>query len=212
MNVGIINYGVGNLGSVYRALMNLDVNPVLIKNPKDIYNFDSIILPGVGNFKKCKLLLDDLGWSSQIQEAILSKKTPILGICLGMQLLADYGHEGIVNNDFPTRGLGLIAGEVIKMKSFGCKERLPHMGWNSVRSTSKSRLMNDIPDGTDFYFVHSYVFNVKDKSDIVAVSDYSIPIPAVVGKDNIWGTQFHPEKSSKAGFKVLRNFLNLTKC
>ena len=212
MNVGIINYGVGNLGSVYRALENLYVDPLLITNPVDVENCDSLILPGVGNFKECKNILDSKGWTTQIKETVLVKKKPILGICLGMQLLADYGYEGILDNNSPTPGLGLISGEVVKMKSFGCKERVPHMGWNSIKITQKSKIVDDIIDDTDFYFVHSYFFSVKNESDIHAFTDYSIIFPAIVGKDNIWGTQFHPEKSSKAGFKVLNNFIKLSKC
>ena len=212
MNVGIINYGVGNLGSVYRALENLDVEPLLITNPADIENCDSLILPGVGNFKECKNILDNKGWTTQIKEAALIKKKPILGICLGMQLLADYGYEGVLDNNSPTPGLGLISGEVVQMKSFGCKERVPHMGWNSIKITRKSNFLDEIVDDTDFYFVHSYFFSVTNESDIHAITDYSIIFPAIVGKDNIWGTQFHPEKSSKAGFKILKNFIKLSKC
>ena len=130
-----------------------------------------------------------------------------------MQLLADFGYEGILNdNESPTPGLGLIKGNVIKLKSIGCNERIPHMGWNSIKKVSNSRLLKDIPDGTDFYFVHSYGFVPDDKIDIVATSYYSISITAVIGRDNIWGTQFHPEKSSKAGFNVLKNFISLASC
>ena len=212
MKVGIINYGIGNLGSVYRALEELNVEPFFIKTPKDIKNCDSLILPGVGNFTKCKLLLDSNDWTSYIKESVFIKRKYILGICLGMQLLAEYGYEGITNKNLPTPGLGLIEGNVVKMTSMGCKEKVPHMGWNSIKATKKSDLLNEIPDGTDFYFVHSYLFDVKNKSDIIATTDYSISIPSIVGKDNILGTQFHPEKSSKAGFKILQNFIKLVKC
>ena len=212
MKVGIINYGIGNLGSVYRALEDLNVRPYFIKDPQDIINCDALILPGVGNFTKCKLLLDSNEWTSYIKESVLIKRRYILGICLGMQLLADYGYEGIINNNSPTPGLGLIEGKVVKMTSLGCKEKVPHMGWNSIKGITKSKILKEIPDGTDFYFVHSYLSDVKNKSDIIAKTDYSISIPSIIGKENIFGTQFHPEKSSKAGLQILHNFIKLVKC
>ena len=213
MKIGIISYGVGNLGSVYRAFEYLNTQAEMISNPLKIINYDCLILPGVGNFKKCKKILDDMSWTPNIKEAVLGKKKPILGICLGMQLLADFGYEGIVNdNESPTPGLGLIKGNVKKLTSIGCNERVPHMGWNSITKVSSSRLLKNIPDGTDFYFVHSYGFVPEDKTNIVATSNYSIPITAVIERDNICGTQFHPEKSSKAGFNVLKNFISWASC
>ena len=213
MKISIINYGVGNLGSVYRSFENLKTQPELISNPKEIKNSQCLILPGVGNFKKCKKILDNMDWTSYIIEAVVEKKKPILGICLGMQLLADFGYEGLVDDyDTPTPGLGLIHGKVKKLKSIGCKKRVPHMGWNSIENVSNSSLFKNIPNGTDFYFVHSYGFIPKCKENIFAITDYSIPITAVVGRENIWGTQFHPEKSSKAGLHFLKNFINLALC
>jgi len=209
MKVGIIDYGVGNLGSVFRALEQLSVLPVLIHSPNDIKQVDCLILPGVGSYKESKKRLDITGWTTAIQESVINGGKSILGICLGMQLLGDFGYEGVNEVvDSPTPGLGLIPGEVRSLTSLGCKYRVPHMGWNSIEHLNTSPILGGIPSGTDFYFVHSYAFVVKDSSHIISLADHSIKITSVIGLDNIWGTQFHPEKSSKAGFKLLQNFIN----
>jgi len=213
MRIGIIDYGVGNLGSVYEALHELDVAPCLVDRPLDMHTFDKLVLPGVGGFKSCKALLDDFGWTEAIREEVLSFKKPILGICLGMQLLADFGAEGAAEDEF-TEGLGLMPGKVVSLESLGCKERVPHVGWNDVRaSVSANHLMSGIPDGTDFYFVHSYAF-IPDNSDVISAICYygGVDITAAVSQQNIWGTQFHPEKSSKAGYKLLQNFIDGNQC
>ncbi len=207
MKVGIIDYGVGNIGSVYNAVKKLDYDATIIKDSKQVKNFDKLILPGVGNFSKSKRILDINGWSENIIENIKLKGKSILGICLGMQLLAESGKEGETNSKNHTKGLGLIEGNVESLSIQGCYERLPHMGWNSIKWTQESFMNKRIPSDTDFYFVHSYSFIPKNKKAIYAVTNYSIPIVSVVGKENIWGVQFHPEKSSKAGFLILQNFL-----
>ena len=205
MQIGIIDYGVGNLGSVSRALEDLGIHSVMIDNASAMGSADKYILPGVGNFTTCMQRLNDGGWTEAIRNEVLGRSRPLLGICVGMQLLADSGAEG-AGSEGSTPGLALIPGEVVSMLSLGCTARVPHMGWNDIRITSESPLLEGISGGTDFYFVHSYTFMAKDPSDVCAVAEYTIPLSAVVSKGHIWGTQFHPEKSSLAGFRILTNF------
>ncbi len=211
MKVGVIDYGVGNLGSVVQALEELRVTPILIDRAVDMHTADCLILPGVGSFTDCKVLLDRGGWTSALTEEVTGYGKPLLGICLGMQLLADFGMEGAVD-EAGTPGLGFIPGKVCSLGSLGCAYRVPHMGWNAITAAQHGSLLSGIPDGTDFYFVHSYAFVPRNPNDVLAVTDYGIPVTAVVGKGHVWGTQFHPEKSSRAGFKVLRNFFESPVC
>ena len=211
MRVGIVDYGVGNLGSAARAIDELRVSVVLLDRPSDIQTVDCLILPGVGSYTECKSLLDLAGWTEALREAVLDREMPLLGICLGMQLLADSGFEGAVGSE-PTPGLGLIPGQVRSLESIGCELRSPHMGWNSINWGANSSLMRNIPNGTDFYFVHGYVFVPTDQGSVIAFVDYGKSVPAVVGKGRVWGTQFHPEKSSRAGLCLLRNFIEGAVC
>ena len=209
MKIGIIKYGLGNIGSVYQSLKIINSSPVIIEDPLEIKNMDKLILPGVGNFTRSKNILDKFGWTEEILNATLNLKKPILGICLGMQLLAEWGYEGFLEeDDTRKKGLGLIQGEVVNLKKLGCKERIPHMGWNTVKWHNNNDLLMGIPNKIDFYFVHSYAFVPENQNEIIATTDYSQTITAIVNKDNIWGTQFHPEKSSKAGLKIMTNFTN----
>lgn len=211
MKVGVLDYGVGNLGSVMRALEELRVTPILIDRALDMHSVDCLILPGVGSFTDCKGLLDKNGWTKALNDEVEGYNKPLLGICLGMQLLADLGMEGAADEN-GTPGLGFIPGQVRSLTSLGCSSRVPHMGWNSINVTNQSNLLSGVPHGTDFYFVHSYGFVPKNPDDVLAVTDYDIPVTAVVGRGHVWGTQFHPEKSSRAGFKVLRNFIEGPTC
>lgn len=212
MKVGVIDYGVGNLGSMLRALEELRVSPVLVKRAIDLHFTDCLILPGVGNFAECVRMLDAGGWSSALRDAVLGLKRPLLGVCVGMQLLADSSSEGAREGQ-PVPGLGLIPGEVHHLQSFGCTQRVPHVGWNSIaRSRSDDPLFDGISDGTDFYFVHSYAFLPDDNTDVLATTDYGVPITAAVRRGHVWGTQFHPEKSSRAGFRLLKNFIEGQAC
>jgi len=208
MKVGIIDYGVGNLGSIARALESLGVTPVLVDNAMNLHTQDRLILPGVGNFTDCMHLLDKGGWTSALREEVITHNRPLLGICLGMQLLADSSTEGANDAEHGTKGLGLVHGRVMHLSKLGCNFRIPHVGWNSVSSTSgDNHLFQRIPDGTDFYFVHSYVFVAQKNCDVLATTDYGTPVAAAVGNGLVWGTQFHPEKSSRAGIQLLSNFL-----
>lgn len=214
MKVGVLDYGVGNLGSVLKAVEALGVSPVLVDQAGGMARCDRLILPGVGNFIDCAERLTAGGWTDALREAVLEKKRPLLGVCVGMQLLADVGLEGAgPDNPDGTPGLGFIPGRVEHLSSLGCKLRLPHVGWNSIRNASpRDALFAGIPDGTDFYFVHSYTFVAERADDVVATTDYGATVTAAVHRGNVWGTQFHPEKSSKAGARLLRNFLQAEPC
>jgi glutamine amidotransferase len=214
MRVGVIDYGVGNLGSVMRTLEELSVTPILINRAIDMHIADSLILPGVGNFADCARMLNEDGWSQALCDEVQVAGKPLLGICLGMQLLGSYSTEGASDNPpNGTPGLGFIPGRVASLRSLGCGLRIPHVGWNAVTShTTASGLFDGIPDGTDFYFVHSYAFVPDDPAHVLATTIYEIPVTAAVRCGHIWGTQFHPEKSSRAGFRLLRNFIQNPGC
>lgn len=211
MKIGIVDYGVGNLGSVLQALDALGVQPVLVQKAGDLQHADRLILPGVGSFTDCKHLLDAGGWTAALTDEVLGRDKPLLGICLGMQLLADRGLEGAADAQ-GTPGLGFIAGQVRPLVSLGCALRVPHMGWNSIAARRPGGLLESIPDGTDFYFVHSYAFVADRPEDVLATTDHGLPVTAAIGRGHICGTQFHPEKSSRAGFRVLRNFIKGAAC
>lgn len=212
MKVGVIDYGVGNLGSVMRALEELKVSPVLVKQATEMHFNDCLILPGVGNFADCARLLHEGGWHGALHDEVLGCNKPILGVCVGMQLLAESSTEGVTEGH-GTPGLGLIPGRVKHLKALGCNLRVPHIGWNSIdRANPNVHLFDGIPNGTDFYFVHSYAFSPDDIEDVIATTNYGVSITAAVRRGHIWGTQFHPEKSSRAGFKLLKNFIEGSRC
>jgi len=214
MRVGVIDYGVGNLGSVMRALEELRVAPILVTRAIDMHATDSLILPGVGNFADCARLLDEGGWSQALRDEVQGGHKPLLGVCVGMQLLASHSMEGAdarAPSGIP--GLGFIPGRVEHLRTLGCSLRVPHVGWNEVKNRAIiGGLFDGIPDGTDFYFVHSYAFVPEDPVDVLATTNYGVPVTAAVRRGRIWGTQFHPEKSSRAGFKLLRNFIDGPGC
>ena len=214
MKVGVIDYGVGNLGSVLRALEELRVAPVLIDRALDVHSSDCLILPGVGNFTDCVRLLERGNWLPALREEVLGYGRPILGVCVGMQLLATESMEGSGSSPANgTPGLDLIPGRVEHLRDLGCRLRVPHVGWNSVTRTAPGNsLLNGIPDGTDFYFVHSYAFVPNTPEHVLATTDYGLPVTAAVGHGHVWGTQFHPEKSSRAGFRLLSNFISGPPC
>ena len=212
MKVGVIDYGVGNLGSVVRALEVLRVTPLLVDRPTDMHAADRLILPGVGNFADCFGMLEVGQWITALKEEVLGYDRPLLGVCLGMQLLADSSTEGSVGGE-SVLGLGFVPGKVQHLGVLGCQLRVPHVGWNAVTSAqAQDHLFHEIPPETDFYFVHSYAFVAQDASDVIATAHYGSTITAAVRRGHVWGTQFHPEKSSKAGFKVLKNFIEGPLC
>jgi len=206
MNVGIVNYGMANLASVQKAIQTLGYSACVTDDPKHLANCERVILPGVGAFAEGMDRLEAGGW----RDAILGTAgagTPVLGICLGMQFLADRGDEG-----GERAGLGLIPGEIISLRSMECDERVPHAGWNEARTTRVDPLFDGLPNAADFYFVHSYAFRPSRSEDVLATTDYGCDFAAVVRSGRVWGTQFHPEKSSKAGLRLLRNFIELGEC
>lgn len=208
--ISVVDYGVGNLGSVLRALEQVGADARLVQHPADLAGAERVLLPGVGSFTDCKHRLDDGGWTPALQGHAAAGK-PLLGICVGMQLLASHGAEG-ADDTTGTPGLSLVPGRVQALSSLGCTGRVPHVGWNGVTARRADALMTDLPAGTDFYFVHSYAFVPDDAGDLLATTDYGLPVAAAVRRGAVLGTQFHPEKSGRAGFQVLRNFLHIPAC
>lgn len=202
METAIIDYGMGNLLSVQRAFEKCGSDAVIIDNPLDLRDAEHIVLPGVGAFPDAMENLKKGGWIEELNRAVLEKETPILGICLGMQLLASKGYE--VRE---CEGLGYIPGEIVLFEQTKELERIPHVGWNEIETRIESPLFDGIVDGTNYYFVHSYHFKVDNAENIATVTPYCGEFVSSVIKDNIVGTQFHPEKSQKAGFKLIKNFL-----
>ena len=202
MSVLIIDYGMGNLASVRRAFEECGASVFISADPADIAKATRIVLPGVGSFAQAMNNLNATGWTQAIKTAA-AKKNPLFGICLGMHLLADHGLE---HGDTP--GLGLISGTVRKFENMGSL-RIPHVGWNEITVKRPDPLLTGIEDSTDFYFVHSYFFDAKNPSDILATTPYGVDFPSIITRDKIWGAQFHPEKSGVAGFYLIRNFLSV---
>lgn len=202
MSVVIIDYGMGNLGSVVRAFEECGVKHLrLSKSPEEAEGADYLILPGVGAFSKGMANLKAAGFDQFIRDKVFNDGVPLLGICLGMQLLADEGFEGGC-----VRGLGLIPGSVVRLEPV-TGERVPHVGWNEVHQTQESPLFSNLKDATDFYFVHSYHFKTKHHADVIGTTPYCSGVASVVSRKNVFGVQFHPEKSQKPGFQLIRNFL-----
>jgi len=208
--IGIIDYGVGNLGSLERAFEEIGASAQLITTPEAITGCGAVVLPGVGAFTDCMEMLNGQGWVAPLLAAV-GAGTPLLGVCVGMQLLAAFGEEGA--GETPTPGLGLISGTVTHLRNRGTGARVPHVGWNSLTPSEEGAgLFAGVPPGTDVYFVHSYTFVPEGEGTILAWTDYETPLVAAVGRENVWGTQFHPEKSGRGGFQILRNFRGLAGC
>ncbi|MGA1281981.1 MAG: imidazole glycerol phosphate synthase subunit HisH [Pelagibacteraceae bacterium] len=208
MNVTIVDYQSGNISSVINSFtevakgkVNLEVTADLNK----IKSSDKIVLPGQGSFKSCVDSLNSInGLVEALNEFAITKKKPLLGICVGLQMFADVGFEEI-----ETKGLGWISGKVSKIDNQNGKFKLPHIGWNEIEIVKQSKIFKDITNKSHMYFVHSYEFIPNDKSVISATTDYSSKIVCSVERDNLFGTQFHPEKSDKTGLKIIKNFINL---
>ena len=203
MSVLIVDYGLSNLGSIRRSLEECGAAVRVSDDPKSLKTASRVVLPGVGSFADGMANLRKGGWLTPLREAAKDEKIPLLGICLGMQLLADRGHEG---GDIP--GLGLLPGEVRRLEPRSYAERIPHVGWNEINPLGKSPLLDGIPDGSDFYFVHSYHFIPEYDDLVLATTPYCGKFVSAAGTDNIIGVQFHPEKSGRPGFHILANFLS----
>jgi imidazole glycerol-phosphate synthase subunit HisH len=207
MKVAIINYSMGNLSSVRRSFEEIGADAVIANHPSILYEVDRIVLPGVGAFAEGMAHLNQGGWVSALNEVVNLQHKPLLGICLGMQMLASKGDEG-----GETDGLGLIPGEIQKIDSLGCQLRIPHMGWNEVKYKAEDAIFASIPESSDFYFVHSFAFVPTHSESLIATVDYGCELSAVVRNKHVFGCQFHPEKSSKAGRQLLKNFMSYSPC
>jgi len=196
--VGIVDLGICNLRSVQQALRYVGAEPVVLRGPDEVRGVPALILPGVGAFSAAVDVLRGSGFSLAITEFAASGR-PLLGICLGMQLLASSGEEGGARE-----GLGILPGHV---RRFPPGVRVPHVGWNRVWPSPAMPLFKEVPDGEYFYFVHSYCMDPGDPACVAAVTDYCGRFCSAVSRSNVYGVQFHPEKSSRAGLKVLSNFL-----
>jgi glutamine amidotransferase len=212
VTVAIVDYGSGNLHSAAKAFERAAreqglAQPILVtSDPDQVRRADRVVLPGVGAFADCRRGLDAVaGMVAALEESVRARSRPFLGICVGMQLMAERGREHMV-----TPGLGWIAGEVDRIAPSDPRLKVPHMGWNTLDERRPHPLLDGIPvgpQGLHAYFVHSYHLAVDDRADLVAEADYGGPVTAVVGRDSMVGTQFHPEKSQRLGLALIANFL-----
>ena len=208
MNVTIVDYKSGNISSVINSFKEVARNKFKIEVTSDVSKIkstDKVVLPGQGSFKSCVDALQSInGLVDCLNDFVMNKKKPLLGICVGLQMFADVGYE-----ETETKGLGWISGKVSKIDNQNGKYKLPHIGWNQINIVKESKMFKDIKNNSHMYFVHSYEFIPDDKNVILATTDYSSNIVCSVEKENIFGTQFHPEKSDKIGLKIIENFINL---
>ena len=202
--LAIVDYGMGNLNSVKKKLYRLKTTASITSNPKDIIKADKIILVGVGHFAKAMKNIKELNLLDTLNEVAIIKKKPVLGICLGMQLMANDSEEG------NSEGLGWLDANVRKMQvDDTLRFKIPHTGWNKITQSKKSRLMKGIPESSEFYFVHSYHLMSNETSNILNETEYCFKFTSAIEKDNIFGVQYHPEKSHDVGEVLLKNFISL---
>ena len=208
MNVTIVDYNSGNISSVINSFTEVAKGTVNLEVTSDlnkIKSSDKVVLPGQGSFKSCIDALNSInGLTDTLNEFVINKKKPLFGICVGLQMFADVGYE-----ETETKGLGWISGEVSKIDNKNGKYKLPHIGWNQINIVKDSKIFKDVGNNSHMHFVHSYEFIPEDKNVISATTDYSSNIVCSVEKENIFGTQFHPEKSDKIGLKIIENFMRL---
>jgi imidazole glycerol-phosphate synthase subunit HisH len=202
----IVDYGSGNLFSVYNRISSNNISPIISSSIADIENADKIVLPGVGNFAKAVDTLNTHNLIDVLHKNVLVKRKPILGICLGMQLMCNTSEEGNIN----IKGLGWIDANIERLPNDSrATYKVPHIGWNEVTQLKETVLMNNIETNSRFYFVHSYYANCFNHTNIVCTTNFNISFTSVIEKDNIFGVQFHPEKSYAVGNALLQNFINL---
>ncbi len=206
--IGIINYGSGNVQAIATIYKNLNINYQVISDKKDLKNADKLILPGVGAFDATMQQLIDSGLRDELDNLVINKKTPILGICVGLQVMGFGSDEG----ELP--GLGWIPGQVKKFDETKVKSKpkLPHMGWNTIKDIQNHDLFNNIDNDFGFYFVHSFYFECENEENILTTSNYGLKFTSSIYANHIFGTQFHPEKSHGNGVQLLKNFAELKIC
>lgn len=207
MKVAIVDCGINNVASVRRALEDIGADAYLADSPSALEEANRLVLPGVGAFGDAMRALRERGLDEALRAEVLQERKPLLGICLGMQLLASRSFEGGV-----TEGLGLVPGEVCRLDTLGCSLRIPHVGWNEVRLKVKDPFFDGMVDASDFYFVHSYALVAENPAHVLAWTPYGCEVTAIVRNGNIYGCQFHPEKSSRAGRRLLKNFMSHVPC
>lgn len=196
--IAIIDYGMGNLHSVLKAFKRINSDVIISSDINEIKKADKLILPGVGHFKNGMKKLKEKNLIGVLNDMVLKEKKPILGICLGVQLFTKHSEEGDVD------GLGWIDAKTVKFKD--SKFKIPHMGWNDLNIKKNSVLFDGINNENNFYFVHSYYLDCKDQGDVLATTSYSKEFVSAIQKENIFGVQFHPEKSHSYGLQILKNF------
>ena len=208
MKVTIVDYSSGNISSVVNSFKEVAQKKATIEVTSDLEKIkasDKIVLPGQGSFKSCVDALSKIsGLNDALNEFVTVNKKPLLGICVGLQMFADVGYE-----ETETKGLGWISGKVSKIDNQNGKYKLPHIGWNQINILKDSKIFKQVENNSHMYFVHSYEFVPTDKTVISATTDYSTKVVCSVEKENLFGTQFHPEKSDKTGLKIINNFINL---
>lgn len=200
--VGVVDYGMGNLKSVFSAFEFIDSEVMICTHPEDLKKADRIVIPGVGAIEQCIFKLTETGFAQALNEEVLKKGKPTLGICLGMQVMCKFSHE---NGEHAC--LGWFDAEVVKLNPSSPTMKVPNIGWNKTDYNKSIKLFEGLPVATDFYFVHSYYVKTKNINEVAASYEYGETVTAAIIKDNIFATQFHPEKSQDLGLKVLENFV-----
>lgn len=200
--IGIVDYGMGNLLSVYNAIDYLGAAVTICKHPEDLAHVDRIIIPGVGAFKDCIDKINQTGFSEALNEEVLKNAKPTMGICLGMQVMGKRSFEG---GEFI--GLGWFDADIVMLTPSDSTLRVPNIGWNTIDYNNEIPLFKGLPPMPDFYLVHSFYVKANNPSDVVATYEYTFPVTAAIVKDNIFATQFHPEKSQDYGLQILQNFI-----
>jgi imidazole glycerol-phosphate synthase subunit HisH len=203
--ITLINYGSGNIHAIANIYKRINIPYIITNNPKELLSANKLILPGVGDFDETMMLLNNLGIKGVLDELVIEKKIPILGVCVGMQILGNNSEEGDLE------GFGWIKGNVRKLDETKLtnKPHLPHMGWNTVTIKNDSRLFDNVITDNGFYFLHSYYFDCENQEDVLATAHYGEEFASAINHENVYGFQFHPEKSHQNGVELFRNFANL---
>ena len=204
MKIAIINFNSGNLYSIKKSIKDLGHESFICYDSNELKECDKIILPGVGSFNQAMKYLLKFGFVDAINEAVYKKGLDILGICLGMQLFCKSSNEQNYSE-----GLSFVDADVFDLKELGCKLKLPHIGWNNIQFQRQSKIFAGVENNSDFYFVHNFAVKCNDKKLILTTSNYDVEFVSAFQKDNIYAVQFHPEKSSTSGLKIIKNFLEI---